>query len=116
MGTANGAPLETLMAKVEELGRVCAQLGQENAELRAQVLSLRGGTAVSGAWRDARGARCSGPEGTVTRRVLGKALGAAAAGAVGAVALVDLGARPALPQRGIRRRPCPGTQFLRRLN
>jgi hypothetical protein len=126
VGTAGGAPLDALTAKVEELGRVCAHLSQENAELRAQVFSLRGGTAWSGAWRDARGARDSGPEGTVdrrahdsgpegtvtqrargsgpegtvTRRVLGKALGAAAAGAVGAAALVDLGARPAEAANG----------------
>src|SRR6516164_712283 len=71
VGTAGGTPLDALTAKVEELGRVCAQLGQENAELRAQVLSLRGGTARSGAWLDAQGARGSGPEGTVTRGARG---------------------------------------------
>jgi hypothetical protein len=110
VGTAGGASLDALTAKVEELGRVCAQLSQENAELRAHVLSLGGGTARSGAWREAhgsgpdsivsRGARGSGPEGTVTRRVLGRALGAAAAGAVGAAALVDLGTRPAEASNG----------------
>src|SRR5215472_2799732 len=96
MGTANGAPLDSLMAKVEELGRMCARLSQQNAELRAQVLSLHGGTARL----DAPGARGSGQEGTVTRRVLGKALGAAAAGAVGAAALVDLAAQPAAASNG----------------
>jgi hypothetical protein len=138
MDTAGNTALDALTAKVEELGRVCAQLSQENAELRAQVLSLPGGAAWSGAWRDAREARGSGPEstvsrgargngpestvsrgarsglegtvsrgargngaeGTVTRRVLGKALSAAAAGAVGAAALVDLGARPAEASNG----------------
>ena len=96
MGTANGAPLDSLMAKVEELGRMCARLSQQNAELRAQVLSLHGGTARL----DAPGARGSGQEGTVTRRVLGKALGAAAAGVVGGAALADLAAQPAAASNG----------------
>ena len=56
VGTAGGSPLDSLTAKVEELGRVCAQLGQENAELRAQVLSLHGGTAGGTARHDAPGA------------------------------------------------------------
>jgi len=96
MDTANGAPLDSLMAKVEELGRMCARLSQQNAELRAQVLSLHGGTARL----DAPGARGSGQEGTVTRRVLGKALGAAAAGVVGGAALADLAAQPAAASNG----------------
>ena len=96
MGTANGAPLDSLMAKVEELGRMCARLSQQNAELRAQVLSLHGGTAR----QDAPEARGSGQEGTVTRRVLGKALGAAAAGVVGGAALADLAAQPAAASNG----------------
>ena len=96
MGTANGAPLDSLMAKVEELGRMCARLSQQNAELRAQVLSLHGGTAR----QDAPQARDSGQEGTVTRRVLGKALGAAAAGVVGGAALADLAAQPAAASNG----------------
>ena len=100
MGTANGAPLETLMAKVEELGRMCARLSQQNAELRAQVLSLHGGTAGGTARHDAPEAGGSGQEGTVTRRVLGKALGAAAAGVVGGAALADLAAQPAAASNG----------------
>jgi hypothetical protein len=100
MDTAGSTALDALTAKVEELGRICAQLGQQNAELRAQVLSLGGGTARSEASRDARGARGSGPEGTVTRRVLGKALGAAAAGVVGGAALADLAAQPAAASTG----------------
>ena len=94
MGTAGGAPLDSLTAKVEQLGRVCAQLSQENAELRAQVLSLNGT-----ARRDAPESR-GGQQGTVTRRVLGKALVAGAAGVVGGAALTDLTARPAAASTG----------------
>ena len=100
MDTAGNTALDALAAKVEELGRICAQLSQQNAELRAQVLPLGGGTARSEASRDARGARGTGPEGTVTRRVLGKALGAATAGVVGGAALADLAAQPAAASNG----------------
>lgn len=100
MGTAGGAALDALAAKVEELGRMCARLSQENAELRALVPALHGGTADRPARRDAQAARGGGPEVTVTRRVLGRALGAAAAGAVGAAALAELGAQPAAAATG----------------
>ena len=99
MDTAGNTALEALTAKVEELGRICAQLSQQNAELRAQVLSPHGGTARRNV-REARGSGPERPEGAVTRRVLGKALGAAAAGAVGAVALADLAAQPAAASTG----------------
>jgi hypothetical protein len=42
MDTAGNTALDALAAKVEELGRICAQLSQQNAELRAQVLPLGG--------------------------------------------------------------------------
>ena len=99
MGTAGGAALDALTAKVEELGRMCARLSQENAELRAHVPALHDGTARRPTRRDAQAA-CGGPEVTVTRRVLGKALGAAAAGAVGAAAVAELGAKPAAAATG----------------
>src|SRR5262245_32439113 len=66
----------------------------ERGASRAGVVATRRNLPERGT-AGCRGAPGSGREGTVTRRVLGKALGAAAAGAVGATALVDLGARPA---------------------
>jgi hypothetical protein len=88
--------VEALAAKVEQLGQVCAQLSRENAELRSRLSRLPAAPApVVSAARPvpARGAEASGeqPERRVSRRMVGKALGAAAAGVVGAAALVDLG-------------------------
>src|SRR5215467_12086799 len=143
MGALDGSILDTLTAKVDELGRMCARLGQENAELRGQISRLTAGGAIAGGAiigglagggvagaggvaggvaggamagarlddagpahsRPGRARAHGGREGdpadaTVSRRVLGKALGAAAAGMVGAAALADLGAQPAAASDG----------------
>jgi len=104
MSTGDSAAFDALTAKVEELGQVCARLSRENAELRARVSGLPAGIARGDACPDAPGTD-AGPEPAVlerrvSRRMLGKALGAAAAGAVGAAALVDLGSQPAAAVNG----------------
>jgi hypothetical protein len=98
-----------LAAKVDELAQVCTRLSEENAELRERLSRLPeektqateqladNPRAVQNPTQDARG-RAAGQrplDGTVSRRTVGKALGAAAAGVVGAAALVDLGSRAA---------------------
>jgi hypothetical protein len=101
--------LAALMTRVDELGRVCARLGQENAELRAEVSRLSAGPVravqVPGApamaeSRSAAPASAAVPavpdtgDGAgprkISRRKVGKALGAVAASAVGAAALVEM--------------------------
>jgi hypothetical protein len=86
MDAENGGALEALAAKVNELGKLCARLSQENAEFRRR-LSTAPVTASPAGGRPL--------EAQVSRRVMGRALGVAAAGAVGSAALVGLGARPA---------------------
>ena len=102
--STDSAAFDALMAKVEELGQVYARLVRENAELRAQIPGPRPGTARiairSGSNGADAGPAVAGPERRVSRRVLGKALGAAAAGAVGAVALGDLGVQSAAASTG----------------
>jgi hypothetical protein len=75
--------VDALTAKVEELTRVCAQLTEENAELRSRLAELSAGA----------------PEGAgaprFSRRAVGVALAGAAAGLVGAKALSERNARPA---------------------
>ncbi len=75
---------------MNELAHTCDRLSTENAELRDQVSRLSAGTALAGP-----GGRRQLPfEAAVSRRTVGKALGVAAAGVVGAAAFADL-ARPA---------------------
>jgi hypothetical protein len=104
----NNSSFTALAAQVEELAEVCARLSQENAELRERVARLSARPAlVAGPLAnsprtfanplpggDSQLAGERPPDGTVSRRTIGKALGVAA-GVVGAVALVELGARPA---------------------
>jgi hypothetical protein len=106
---ATGAPeFDALAAKVSELAQVCARLSQENASLRQQVTRLSAGTsraAGSAAPSNAAGAGAklelptAGPTrplaGKVSRRMMGRAVGAAAVTAMGAAALVEAGAQPA---------------------
>jgi hypothetical protein len=94
-----------LAAKIDELSQVCARLSRENTELRDRVSRLTAGTSsVAGhAEASARrrpGRRDEAADGKFSRRGLGKALGVAAAGAVGAAALVDATARPAVAVNG----------------
>lgn len=92
---ANSAAIEALATRVNELGRLCARLSQENAEFRRQAswpaVALPSGALPSGG---------RPMEANVSRRVVGRALGVAAAGAVGSAALVGLGARPAEADNG----------------
>ena len=73
---------------MNELARTCDRLSMENAELRDQV--------AQAAIRPTRAADASGLgqhrplEAAVSRRTVGKALGVAAAGVVGAAAFADL--------------------------
>ena len=105
---ATGAPaFDALAAKVSELAQVCTRLSQENASLRQEVSRLSAGTspAESAAPSSAAGARTklelptAGPTrplaGKLSRRMIGKAVGAAAVTAMGAAALVEAGAQPA---------------------
>jgi hypothetical protein len=109
MEARDTSPFDALAAKVSELGQMCARLSQENAELRDQVSRLSAGTSPAAApaaapGRAARSFPVGGPTrpvaGTISRRMVGKAMGAAAVGAVGAAALVDLGAQPAAATNG----------------
>jgi hypothetical protein len=102
MDRSGQAALDVLAAKVDELGQVCARLGRENAELRGQVRRLAAGQAGPGPRRGspaAAGGAGAGGDGAadarITRRRVGKALGAVAAGAVGAAAFAEMGAQPA---------------------
>src|SRR5436305_710331 len=119
MGAGDGAAFGALAAKVNELGQTCARLSQENAELRDRVSQLSGEAGQRGSrpglparWARAAVSPVAAPAGSdspsgsgpgpasVSRRMIGKALGAAAAGAVGAVALTDLAAAPAQAANG----------------
>lgn len=100
MDAQNGSELAALAAKVEELGRVCARLSQENAQLHGIVAGMTAAPAPA-KLRDTREAtppparparQVSGP---MSRRSIGRALGVAAAGVVGAAVLTDASASPA---------------------
>jgi hypothetical protein len=97
-----------LAARVSELAQICARLSRENAELRQEMTRLseaRAGAAARPAANGASGTRgrpglAASPARPVSRRMIGKAVGAAAVSAAGAAALVDLGARPAAAANG----------------
>ena len=109
MEARDASSFDALAAKVSELGQICARLSEENAELRHQVSRMSAGTTSAAepagisAGRAARTFPVGGPTrpvaGTISRRMVGKAMGAAAVGAVGAAALVDL-AQPAAASDG----------------
>lgn len=90
--------LNALTARVNELARVCAQLGRENAELRSQVSALSaravptaGDTADDsrpGTWDFGLAERAARP--SISRRsAVGVALAGAAAGIAGVTALTE---------------------------
>jgi hypothetical protein len=97
--------LAALAAKVDELSRVCAQLSQENAQLHGMVARMTAAPARAED-RDAaetaptRARRTPPVRGPMSRRSIGKALGAAAAGVVGAAVLTDATAGPAAAANG----------------
>jgi hypothetical protein len=100
MERRDGSEYDALAAKINELSQVCARLSEENAELRDRVGRLTSADSLSPS-------RAAGPpevrearDEKLSRRKLGKALGAAAAGVVGAAALVDVTARPAAASNG----------------
>ncbi len=105
MPTQDNSEYASLASKIDELSQVCARLSRENAELRdrmsrltsADTSSLPAGAASAG--RGAREERQT-PDGKLSRRRLGKALAASAAGVVGAAALVEATARPAAANTG----------------
>ncbi len=92
----DGAAFDALTAKVNELAQVCAQLTQENTDLRSQISRLSAvepqGQALSE--RPAVDATAADPEPSrISRRSVGLALAGAAAGVVGAAALGDWSGR-----------------------
>jgi hypothetical protein len=93
------APSEiaALAARLDELSQDCARLSQENADLRMRMSRLTPATGPA-AGRAEPPARTL--DGAVSRRMAGKALGAAAAGVVGAIALAEAGASPAAAADG----------------
>jgi hypothetical protein len=108
MDATGASALDELTAKVSELAQVCARLTRENASLHQEVTRLSAGsttTAAPVAASSAPGGRTklelptAGPtrpvNGKVSRRLMGKAVGAAAVTAMGAAALVEAGAQPA---------------------
>src|SRR5215471_9151199 len=96
------ASVDALAAKVSELARVCARLSRENAELRQEITGMRAGG--DGGARARLELPAAGParpvSGKISRRMMGKAVGAAAVTAVGAAALTDLTAQPAAASNG----------------
>jgi hypothetical protein len=95
----NKSELAALAARVEELSQTCTRLSQENAQLRGMVAQM---TAASPAAtvteaRNAPPARQAQP---MSRRSIGRALGAAAAGVVGAAVLTDATAGKAAAATG----------------
>jgi hypothetical protein len=95
----DAAAIDALAAKVNELAQTCDRLSIENAELRDQVYLLSAGTAAPAVSRPATEAVLDAPgrgqqrpalDAAVSRRTIGKALGVAAAGVVGAAAFAEL--------------------------
>jgi hypothetical protein len=107
MEAQNGSEFAALAARLDELSQVCARLSRENADLRERVTQLTPETGSPGspgrsespAGRRAGQAGRTG-DGRVSRRMMGKALGAAAAGVVGGLALAEAGASPAAAANG----------------
>ncbi|HXL93195.1 MAG TPA: hypothetical protein VN969_30070 [Streptosporangiaceae bacterium] len=98
--------IDALTAKVDELARLCAQLNQENAELRRQVaeLSVEAAQAdgVTVEYAQSCTADIGGPAGRAgaqrfSRRAVGVALVGAAAGLVGTRALSERSTQAAAP-------------------
>jgi hypothetical protein len=102
MDARDSSELAALAARIDELSQVCARLSRENADLR-DLVSRRGpgtGLPVARSVRAGTEPAAVPQHGKVSRRMIGKALGATAAGMIGASALVDAGAGPAAAADG----------------
>jgi hypothetical protein len=101
--------IDALTAKVDELTRVCAQLSQENTELRSQVAELSAGAAPaagvtaghpqSGDGDTGGSAERAGAPQHFSRRAVGVALAGAAVGIAGAKALSRRSTQDAVSRR-----------------
>jgi len=108
MHASQDAQIAALTARLDELSQVCARLSQENAELRTRMSRLTPAAGVTAGLAGpagpaaVRGTRiaATAAEGRVSRRMIGKALGAAAASVVGAFAIADATASPAAAANG----------------
>lgn len=112
MATQDDSEYVSLASRIDELSRICVRLSQENAELRDRMSRLTATESQSipamsaSAGRDQREERAAQPQDSkppndkLSRRRLGKALAASAAGVVGAAALADATARPAAASDG----------------
>jgi len=105
MDARDGSQIAAIAAQVDELRQVCGRLSQENADLRTRLSRLTPaagppGRAAGPAGPPERRAAPGDGDGKVSRRMAGKALGAAAAGVVGAVALAQASASPAAAANG----------------
>lgn len=118
--TYDAAAFEALTTKVRELAEICDRLSEENAELRRRVEGLLAGTPypvlgptlaadtevaqakVEGSDRPVD--RCSRTD-TVSRRAIGKAIGAAAVGVAGAAVLLDVRSGSAAAAVNLRQGP-----------
>jgi hypothetical protein len=123
MDASSDSAYRALAAKIDSLGQLCARLARENAALHDQVSRLGAVASAASAATTASAVErqpapaalqpgpAAGPaqpaggqanvlEGRVTRRLAGRTLGVAAAGLMGAVALTELGARPAAASDG----------------
>jgi hypothetical protein len=109
MDALDGSENAALAARLDELSRVCARLTEQNAELQLRVSQLSRASGPAAAWpagasrarpTDREDRREGASDQQVSRRMMGKALGAAAAGVVGAVALAEATASPAAAATG----------------
>jgi hypothetical protein len=105
MSEVDRAEVDKLAGEVAELQKICGRLVRENEDLRDRVMTL-GARATNSAALVAvspGGLTVGAPasaDGVSRRRLLGKALGAAAVTVVGSAVLVDREARPASASDG----------------
>jgi hypothetical protein len=100
MDAPNAQDFAALAARLDELSQVCARLSQENAELRTRMSQITPETGPSAGRAVRKDRHAAASDGMVSRRKMGKALGAAAAGVVGVVALAEASASPAAAASG----------------
>jgi hypothetical protein len=97
----DGAEFAALAAQIDELRQACARLSRENTDLREEMFQLKSGSSRPAGRSRRRAAQAGGTsDGAVSRRMMAKALAAATAGVVGAVALAEASASPAAAADG----------------